>query len=94
LFFLIKNFRHQGLLELAVKGKSANVPPQLAKRCRLRLAALLVATDLSQLNVKGFNLHQLHTKPVRHSIHVNGPWAITFEWDAPYASKVDLEQYH
>lgn len=91
---MIRNFRHKGLQELAVKGKSAAVPPRLAKRCRVRLVAMLAATDLSQLNLQGFNFHQLRGKPIRYSIHVNGPWAITFEWEAPYASKVDLEQYH
>ena len=25
---------------------------------------------------------------------VNGPWCITFEWEAGDAFKVDLEQYH
>ena len=30
----------------------------------------------------------------RHTISVNGPWRITFEWDGENAVKVDLEQYH
>jgi hypothetical protein len=45
-------------------------------------------------NLPGYQLHPLHAKPVRYSIHVNGPWCITFEWNAPRALKVDLEQYH
>jgi plasmid maintenance system killer protein len=28
------------------------------------------------------------------SIHVNGPWSITFEWEKGDAFRVDLEQYH
>jgi plasmid maintenance system killer protein len=28
------------------------------------------------------------------SIHVNGPWCITFEWQDGKALRVDLEQYH
>jgi proteic killer suppression protein len=33
-------------------------------------------------------------KPQRYSIHVNGPWCITFEWEGSEALRVDLEQYH
>jgi plasmid maintenance system killer protein len=33
-------------------------------------------------------------RPRRYSIHVNGPWCITFEWRDGRALRVDLEQYH
>lgn len=33
-------------------------------------------------------------KPIRYSLHVNGPWCITFEWAEGDALRVDLEQYH
>lgn len=91
---MIVSFRHKGLKELFEKGRSPHVPPQLQKRCIGRMDALDVATDLKQLNLPGFDLHPLHTKPERHSIHVNGPWAITFEWEKGNALKADLEQYH
>jgi len=32
--------------------------------------------------------------PKRYSIHVNGPWCITFEWKQGETLRVDLEQYH
>jgi len=91
---VIKSFLHKGLRELITTGKSAQVPPKLLVRCKLRLDALNAATDLAQLNAGGFNFHPLRGKPQRYSIHVNGPWAITFEWEAPHAIRVDLEQYH
>ena len=28
------------------------------------------------------------------TIHVNGPWAITFGWESGEATDVDLGQYH
>ncbi len=31
---------------------------------------------------------------MRYSIHVNGPWCVTFEFQDGEASAVDLEQYH
>ena len=37
--------------------------------------------------LKGFN-------PTRFTVHVNGPWCITFEFDNGDAANVDFEQYH
>jgi len=48
----------------------------------------------SHLNVPGFNFHGLQGISKRYSIHVNGPWCITFEWEDGEALRVDLEQYH
>ena len=91
---MIKSFRHKGLKELFETGRSARVDSRLQTRCSDVLDALEAATDLKDLNLPGFNLHPLQGKPVRHSIHVNGPCRITFEWHAPEAQRVDLEQYH
>lgn len=33
-------------------------------------------------------------KPTCYSVHVNGPWCITFEFDNGDALRVDFEQYH
>jgi len=52
------------------------------------------AESLTDLNVPGFNFHGLQGMPKRYSIHVNGPWCITFEWEDGDALKIDLEQYH
>lgn len=52
------------------------------------------AAKLRDLNLPGFDFHRLHGRPVRNSIHVNGPWCITFAWSEGDAYRVDLEQYH
>jgi toxin HigB-1 len=67
---------------------------ELRDRCVRRLDALDTAQSLVDLNLPGFNLYELRGKPLRYSIHVSGPWAITFEWIPPKAQRVDLEQYH
>lgn len=59
-----------------------------------RLDVLEAAGRLGSLNQPGFDLHPLHGKPQRYSIHVNGPWCVTFEWENGRAQRVDLEQYH
>ncbi|HEV2171777.1 MAG TPA: type II toxin-antitoxin system RelE/ParE family toxin [Candidatus Binatus sp.] len=91
---MIESFRNKGLKELFDTGQSGKVPPNLRQRCLDRIEILDAATDLKQLNLPGYDFHPLHTKPVRYSIHINGPWCITFEWQAPNARRVDLEQYH
>lgn len=52
------------------------------------------ATDPDDLNLSGFNFHRRRGKPVRYSVHVNGPWCVTFECYGEDAIRVDLEQYH
>ncbi|MBV9249535.1 MAG: type II toxin-antitoxin system RelE/ParE family toxin [Acetobacteraceae bacterium] len=91
---MIRSFRHRGLSILWHRNQVLGVRPDLAGRIRLRLDALNAADRPEALNIPGFNFHRLRGKPVRYSIHINGPWCITFEWDGEDAVRVDLEQYH
>jgi toxin HigB-1 len=92
---MIRSFRHKGLADLFNAGKTAKVRPDLQSRALRRLDALNAARELSELNIQGFDFHSLKGhKPTRYSLHVNGPWCITFEWNEGDAMRVDLEQYH
>jgi proteic killer suppression protein len=91
---MIKSFKHKGLAELFERGKSRKVRQDLQSRALRRLDSLDQAREIKDLNIPGFDFHGLHTKPKRYSIHVNGPWCITFEWEVEDALRVDLEQYH
>jgi proteic killer suppression protein len=91
---MIGSFKSRPLKKLFETGASARIAPALRKRIRIRLDAVEAATSLAELNQPGFNFHPLHGKPKRYSIHVNGPWTITFEWQEGQAFRVDLEQYH
>lgn len=92
---MIRSFRHKGLAELFRTGKSARVRPDLQARSLRRLDALNAADDLAEMNMPGFDFHPLKGhKPTRYSLHVNGPWCVTFEWVDGDALRVDLEQYH
>ena len=90
---MIKSFRHKGLSELFEAGRTRRVQQDLHSRCLRRLEALDQAEVLKDLNVPGFNFHGLHGIPKRYSIHVNGPWCITVEWEDGEALRVDFEQY-
>jgi toxin HigB-1 len=91
---VIKSFRHKGLARLFEEDNTGGIRADLVKRCRRRLMALDVAESLEDLKVPGFNFHGLEGKPKRYSLHVNGPWSITFEWMDGDAWRIDLEQYH
>ncbi len=92
---MIRSFRHNGLPELFARGASGKVRADLRERVLHRLDALDAAADLSQLDVPGFDFQALRGhKPPRYTLHVNGPWCITFEWSAGGVLRVDLEQYH
>ena len=91
---MVKSFKHKGLAELFERGRSRKVRQDLQSRSLRRLDALDKAELLTDLNVPGFNFHGLQGMPKRFSIHVNGPWCITFEWEDGDALKIDLEQYH
>ena len=91
---MIKSFKHKGLSELFEKGSSRKIQAEFHSRCLRRLDALDQAESLNELNIPGFNFHGLQGKPKRYSLHVNGPWCITFEWENSDALRVDFEQYH
>jgi len=91
---VIRSFRHKGLKELFETGSSRKVRDDLQSRALRRLDALHSAENLPELNVPGFNFHSLKGSPQRYSLHVNGPWCITFEWEEGDALHVDLQQYH
>jgi toxin HigB-1 len=91
---VIESFWHSGLRELFEKGTSRRVRTDLQVRALVRLEAIDQAASLEALHQPGFDFHALRGRPRRYSIHVNGPWCITFEWRDGQALRVDLEQYH
>lgn len=92
---MIRSFRNKGLSDLYRTGKSAKVRADLHARALRRLDALNGANELADMNLPGFDFHPLKGhKPTRYSLHVNGPWCITFKWIDGEVLRVDLEQYH
>jgi proteic killer suppression protein len=91
---VIRSFRSKALKEVFVTGTSRKMRQDLSARALRRLDALDAAERLEELNVPGFDSHPLRGKPQRYSLHINGPWCITFEWESGDALRVDLEQCH
>lgn len=90
---MIKTFRNKALAELWSAGKS-KIDARMHKRILLRLDRLNVVTQPEQMNLPGFDFHMLLGKPIRYTVHVNGPWCITFEFESGDAYKIDFERYH
>ena len=92
---MIKTFRNKALADLWSKGRAAKLDVKLHKRILVRLDRLNAITNPEQMNLPGFNFDALKgLVPTRYTVHVNGPWCITFEFDSGDALRVDFEQYH
>ncbi|NNU62954.1 type II toxin-antitoxin system RelE/ParE family toxin [Ochrobactrum soli] len=91
---MIKSFRNKELAALWNTGKS-RIDARMHKRIIVRLSRLHVSQTPEEMNVPGFDFHALHGfNPVRFTVHVNGPWCITFVFENGDAYQVDYEQYH
>lgn len=91
---MIRSFRNRALAALWNRNDASRIRQDLVARVLVRLNALDEATNPERLNVAGFNFHRLQGKPVRYTVHINGPWCLTFEWEGEDAVRIDLEQYH
>jgi proteic killer suppression protein len=92
---MIKLFRSRGLKELHDTGSTAKIDSRMHQRIIRRLDALKQARRPEDMNLPGFDFHPLQGfRPTRYTVHVNGPWCITFEFEDEQVTQVDYEQYH
>ena len=91
---VIKTFADKQLKALWDTGKS-RIDARFHKRILLRLDHLDRARTAGEMNISQFDFHGLHGyNPKRYTVHVNGPWCITFEFRDGDAYAVKFEQYH
>jgi len=91
---MLKTFRSKALADLWASGKAKKIDARMHKRILVRLDRMDAAATLEEMNLPGFDFHPLKRKPQRYSIHVNGPWCLTFEFEDGDVYRVDFEQYH
>lgn len=92
---VIKTFRNKALADLWAKGSSSKIDARFHQRILRRLGALDRAIRPEDLNLPGYDFHMLRGfRPARYTVHINGPWCITFEFESGDAYRVDFEQYH
>jgi proteic killer suppression protein len=92
---VIRSFKSKGLAELWENGRTRKIDAKMHERILRRLDRLDVIVPPEEMNVPGFDFHPLRGfKPIRYSVHVNGPWCITFEFEEGEVRRIDFEQYH
>lgn len=91
---MIKSFANKQLQALW-EGRRTKLAPDLHDRILRRLDRLDAATSPQDMNMPGFDFHSLKGfNPTRYTVHVNGPWCITFAFEDGDAHVVNFEQYH
>jgi len=89
---VIRSFKSKALAELWERGRTAKIDARMQDRILRRLDRLDAAAGPEEMNLPGFDFHPLRGfTPTRYSVHVNGPWCITFEFDQDDACRVDFE---
>jgi toxin HigB-1 len=92
---MIKSFRDKALKALWEKNDRSKLDKRMVRRIQEHLDALQVAVRPSDMDVDGWDYHPLSRERLGvYTVHVNGPWCITFEWEGGDAIRVNLEQYH
>jgi len=92
---VIKSFKSKTLDDLWSTGKTAKIGAKMHKRILLRLDRLDIVTVAADMDIPGYNFHPLTAcTPTRYTVHVNGPWCITFEFEQGDAYRVNYENYH
>ena len=91
---MIGGFRHKGLEELYLSGKTRRIGAGEIRKCTRILQLLAVAAKPDDVNIAGFRLHRLQGTEKRWSLRVTGNYRITFGWLGESALDVDYEDYH
>jgi proteic killer suppression protein len=91
---MVGGFRHKGLEELYLTGKTSRIGTDRVGNCVRILQLLAVAGQPEDVNIAGFRFHGLHSNPKRWSLRVTGNYRIAFGWSGETAVDIDLEDYH
>ena len=93
--YMIKSFKHKGLLKFFETGSAVGIQPAHKKKLRMRLVALDTAIDIADIDLPGFRLHSLKGQEKGlWAIDVNKNWRITFEFKDGNVFVVDYKDYH
>jgi len=91
---VVGGFRHKGLEELYVSGKTRRIGAGEIRKCVRILQLLEVGRKPEETNIAGFHFHRLHGNEKRWSLRVTGNYRITFGWTGESALNIDYEDYH
>jgi toxin HigB-1 len=91
----ILKFRHKGLERFFLRGTTAGIQAQHARKLRLILGRLAVATEPRDMGLPGLGLHPLKgERKGTWAVSVSGNWRITFAFSGPDVVDGDYEDDH
>ena len=91
---MVGEFRHTGLEEIYLTGKTRRIGVDHIRKCIRILQALEVASRPEELKIVGFHFRNLQGKPKRWSVRATGNYRVTFGWSGENAQDIDFEDYH
>lgn len=92
---MIVSFRHKGLKLFYEKGDASKLQPQHISKIRLILTRLDAAKSPEELNVPGYDLHQLKGDLKNFwSVKVDKNYRIIFKIENENTQEVDYIDYH
>lgn len=94
---MIKSFKHKGLQKFFQTGSTKGIQAIHAQRLRLILSRLNYITQIADIDLPSFRLHQLKGNMNNlWSITVQANWRVTFQFDKNTKDVhiVDYQDYH
>jgi len=92
---MIKSFSHKGLEVFFTMGSTKGIQFEHKSRLELILQALHTATDIQDMDIPGWRLHELSGKRKgTWSVRVSGNWRVTFEIHDGHVYVTNYEDYH
>lgn len=92
---MISSFRHKGLKLFYERGDASKLQPQHVNKIRLILTRLDAVTDAEEMNVPGYELHQLKGVFKKFwSVKVDKNFRIIFRIENKKILDVDYIDYH
>ena len=90
-----RRIAHKGLRLLLEHGDRKKINPEGVEKIERILAALSIVTAPSELDLPGFDFHELQgNKKGTFALTVRANWRVTFKWDSQGPYNVNLEDYH
>jgi proteic killer suppression protein len=92
---MIKSFEHKGLEAFFYEGTTRGIQAQHAAKLLQRLERLDFAANIKDMDVPGYDLHQLKGALNLHwSVKVSSNWRMTFQFENGNAYGVNYQDYH
>lgn len=95
---IIGSVCHRGLKRLIEDNQTKGLRPDLVKRVRNIITALILAEDMTAFRKSsppGWRVHRLSgDRKDTWSVSTSGNWRITFIEEDGYLDLLDLEDYH